>query len=137
MILNQRRSISILKDKGLGEKVRMYEVRGVSHFPEGHYSEAELAFQFSLGNESNVALLDLSGLMDGLIDLLGDWVEKDIAPPASKSDWLELGDVHGDGINENEAVALPDVACPLGLYFQYPPRSSGANRGHVFRFRLL
>jgi len=121
MILNQRSTISILKEKGLGEKVRMYEVRGVSHFPEGHYSEAELALQFSLGKESNVALLDLYGLMDGLIDLLDDWVEKDIAPPATKSDALEQGDVNGDGINENEAVALPEIACPLGLYFQFPP----------------
>jgi len=124
MILNQRSTISILKEKGLGEKVRMYEVRGVSHFPEGHYSEAELALQFSLGKESNVALLDLYGLMDGLIDLLADWVEKDIAPPATKSDALEQGDVNRDGINENEAVALPEIACPLGLYFQFPPRSS-------------
>ncbi len=121
MILNQRDSLRILKEKGLGEKVRMYEVRGVSHFPEGHYSEAELAFQFSLGKDSNVALLDLSGLMDGLIDLLDNWVEEDMVPPATKSDALELGDVDEDGINENEAVALPEVACPLGLYFQYPP----------------
>jgi len=71
--------------------------------------------------DSNIVLLDESGLIDGLIDLLDNWVEQDIPPPATKSDSMELGDVNGDGINENEAVALPDVACPLGLYFQYPP----------------
>ena len=59
--------------------------------------------------------------MDALIDRLDDWVEKGIAPPPTKTDWLELGDVDGDGINENEAIALPEVACPLGLYYPHPP----------------
>jgi len=68
-----------------------------------------------------VAILDLSRIMDALIDVLDNWVEKDIAPPPSKSDWLELGDMDGDGVIENEAIALPEVACPLGLYYPYPP----------------
>jgi len=34
---------------------------------------------------------------------------------------LELGNVDGDGVMENEAIALPEVACPLGLYYEYPP----------------
>jgi len=121
MLINQRRSISILKEKGLGEKMRQYEVRGVSHMPEGYFSEAELlAFLSQIDIDLDVALLDLSGLMDGLIDLLDHWVEQGIAPPATQSDWLELGDVDGDGVNENEAIALPEIACPLGIYYPYP-----------------
>ena len=38
----------------------------------------------------------------------------------------ELGDVDGDGVNENPAIALPEVACPLGLYYPHPP-SRGNN----------
>jgi hypothetical protein len=119
-IINQRMTAKILQDKGLGEKLRMYEVRGVSHFDEGYFSEKELASE-GIGENGDTVLLDLSGLMDGLIDLLDDWVEKDIAPPATKTDWLELGDVDGDGANENPAIALPEVACPLGLYYPHPP----------------
>ncbi len=121
MLINQRRSISLLKDKGLGEKMRQYEVRGVSHMPEGYFTEAALlAFLSRIDMDFDVVLLDLSGLMDGLIDLLDHWVEQDIAPPATQSDWLELGDVDGDGVNENEAIALPEIACPLGIYYPYP-----------------
>ena len=122
-LINKRMSAKALQDKGLGEKMRLYEVGGVSHFPLGYFSEADLAnftFLFPIGKDSDVVFLDLSGLMDGLIDLLDNWVEEDIAPPATQSDWLELGDVDGDGVNENEAIALPEVDCPLGLYYPYP-----------------
>ncbi len=120
--INKRMNAKILREKGLGEKSRMYEVKGVSHHAGGYDSARDLAYRgISLGNDSDVVLLDLSGLMDGLIDLLDNWVEKDIAPPPSKSDWLELGDSDGDGVIENEAIALPEVACPLGLYYSYPP----------------
>jgi len=122
LLVNKRMNAKMLIDKGLGDKIRMYEVRGVSHHAGGYDSARDLASRgISLGNDSDVVLLDLSGLMDGLIDLLDNWVEKDIAPPPSKSDWFELGDVDGDGVIENEAIALPEVACPLGLYYQYPP----------------
>ncbi len=97
----------------------------MSHFDQGYFSEQELATE-GVGKDGDTVLLDLSGLMDGLIDLLDDWVEKDIAPPATKTDWLELGDVDGDGVNENPAIALPEVACPLGLYYPHPP-SRGNN----------
>jgi len=100
----------------------MYEVRGVSHVAGGYLSAKEFASRgVSRGENPDVVLLEVSGLLDGLIDLLDNWVEKDIAPPPTKSDWLELGNVDGDGVNENEAIALPDVACPLGLYYPYPP----------------
>jgi len=114
--VNKRMNAKILREKGLGDKSRMYEVRGISHFG-GEYLED--------GRDGDVTILDLSRIMDALIDVLDNWVEKDIAPPATKSDWIELGDVDGDGVIENEAIALPEVACPLGLYYPYPP-SRGA-----------
>ena len=110
-LINQRMTAKILQDKGLGDKIRMYEVRGISH-SGGEYLEE--------GRDGDIVILDLSHLMDALIDILDDWVERDIAPAPTKSDWMELGDVDGDGVNENEAVALPEVACPLSLYYSYP-----------------
>jgi len=111
-LMNKRMNAKILREKGLGDKSRMYEVRGISHMG-GEYLED--------GRDGDVTILDLSRIMDSLIDVLDNWVEQDIAPPPTKSDWLELGDVDGDGVNENEAIALPEVACPLGLYYPYPP----------------
>ncbi len=110
--VNKRMNAKILREKGLGDKSRMYEVRGISHMG-GEYLED--------GRDGDVIILDLSRIIDALIDVLDNWVEKDIAPPPSKSDWFELGDVDGDGVIENEAIALPEVACPMGLYYQYPP----------------
>ena len=122
LLVNKRMNAKILRDKGLGDKIRMYEVRGVSHHAGGYDSARDLDSRgISLGNDSDVVLLDTSGLMDGLIDLLDNWVEQDIPPPATKSDWLTLGDADGDGKIENEAIDMPEVACPLGLYFQFPP----------------
>jgi len=112
LLVNKRMNAKILIDKGLGDKIRMYEVRGISHFG-GEYLKD--------GRDGDVTILDLSRIMDALIDVLDNWVERDIAPPPSKSDWFELGDLDGDGVIENEAIALPEVACPLGLYYQYPP----------------
>jgi len=113
-LMNKRMNAKILREKGLGDKSRMYEVRGVSHRSgERGYLED--------GWDGDVTILDLSRIIDALIDVLDDWVEKDIAPPPSKSDWFELGDLDGDGVIENEAIALPEVACPLGLYHPYPP----------------
>jgi len=111
-LMNKRMNAKILRDKGLGDRSRMYEVRGISHMG-GEYLED--------GRDGDVTILDLSPIIDALIDVLDHWVEQDITPPPSKSDWLELGDVDADGVIENEAIALPDVACPLGLYYPYPP----------------
>ncbi len=115
-LINHRMTAKILQDKGLGDKLRMYEVRGISHMG-GEYLKD--------GREGDTVILNLSRLMDALMDRLDDWVEKDIAPPVTKTDWLELGDLDGDGVNENEAIALPEVACPLGLYFPHPPSRGG------------
>ena len=131
-LVNKRMNPKILIDKGLGDKIRLYEVQGVSHFPGGYYSSRQLASR-GIWRETDVVLLDLTGLLDGLIDLLDNWVEKDIAPPATRSDWLELGDVDSDGLNENEAIALPEVACPLGVYYRFPP-SMGAGGGQFTGF---
>jgi hypothetical protein len=111
-IANHRNTAKMLQAKGLGDKLRMYEVQGISHMGDEYLTE---------GSRGDIVILQLSRLMDGLIDLLDEWVEKDVAPPATRSDLLELGDVNGDGVNENKAIALPEVACPLGVYYPNPP----------------
>ncbi|MEE8348236.1 MAG: hypothetical protein V3R94_01605, partial [Acidobacteriota bacterium] len=111
-LTNHRITARILRDKGLGDKLRMYEIQGISHIGDEYLED---------DRQEDVAAIRLSRLMDGLIELLDQWVENDISPPATRSDLLELGDLNGDGINENPAVALPEVACPLGVYHPYPP----------------
>lgn len=109
---NKRRNARALRDKGLQAKHRMYEVRGISH--SGGESLAE-------GSAGPIQILDLSRMMDRFIDMLDAWVEKGVAPPATRSDWAELGDADRDGVIENPALAFPEVACPLGVNFPYPP----------------
>jgi len=110
-LINKRNNAKLLREKGLGAKHRMYEVKGVSH-SGGEFSSSRAA--------GDIKVLDLSKTMDAMIDLLDNWVDQGTEPPPTKSDWLELGDIDGDGINENPAVALPEVACPLGVYYPYP-----------------
>ena len=62
--------------------------------------------------------------MDGVIDLLDNWLERGIEPPPTKSDLPELL----GSISTNKAVDLPETACPLGVYFAYPP-SRGTREG--------
>ena len=115
---NKRENTRLLREKGLGDKHRMYEIRGVSHFDAGRVCKRrDLVCQN----------LDMGGLMDALITLLDQWVEKDIPPPPTKSDTLELGDANKDGVNENTAVALPEIACPLGVYYTFP-KAHGSTR---------
>jgi hypothetical protein len=111
-IENHRITAKILREKGLGDKLRMYEVRGISHIGAEYLEEDQ---------RGDITTVRLSRLMDGLIDLLDNWVDRNITPPATRSDLLELGDTDGDGTNENEALALPELACPLGVYRPYPP----------------
>lgn len=106
----KRENARLLLEKGLGAEHRMYEIRGISHFDAGQVSRSDLVFQ----------TLDLSGLFDALIDRLDSWVEKDVPPPPTMADFAELGGMNSDGTIKNPAVALPEVACPLGVYYVFP-----------------
>ena len=123
-LANKRENARILRDKGLSAKHRMYEVRQISHsggetLPDGRRGDTQI--------------LDMSRLMNRFMDMLDAWVDKGVAPPASRSDWAELGDVDRDGEIEFPALALPEVSCPLGVYHQFPP-SSGNEGGGVTAF---
>lgn len=72
-------------------------------------------------SSGTVQIMPLWRLVDGFIDILDAWVDRGVVPPPTKSDWAELGDADRDGIVENEALALPEVACPLGVYYPFPP----------------
>jgi hypothetical protein len=130
-LANKRNNARILRDKGLHTKERMYEVRSISHsggesLPEGP------AGSFGAGRRGEVQILDMSKLMDRFIDMLDAWVEKGVEPPPTRSDWPELGDANRDGTIENPAVAFPEVACPLGLYFPYPNNTAGSTSFAAF-----
>jgi hypothetical protein len=117
-LANKRMNAKILMDKGLGSKFRMFEIRQMSH--NGGES-------LPSGNRSgNVEVLDVSRVMDGAIDILDGLVEGRSAPVPSKSDWSVIGDADGDGVNENPAIAYPEVACPLGVYYPYPQNGDGS-----------
>jgi hypothetical protein len=120
---NKRNNARLLRDKGLTPRHRMYEVRGVSH--SGGESLPE-------GRRGEIQTLDLSKVMERLVDMLDLWVEKGQAPPPSRSDWAELGDADHDGAIENPALAFPEVACPLGVYFPYPATTSGTTAFAAF-----
>src|SRR5262245_19018181 len=116
---NKRENARLLRAKGLAAKHRMYEILGVSHFDAGQVSRPDLVFQ----------TLDLTGIFDALIDRMDSWVEKDVPPPATKSDMVELGNAHKNGNDKNSAVALPEVACPQGVYYIFPPGVDPGRRG--------
>ena len=119
-LANKRFNARILRDKGLGHKHRMYEIAGISHSGGEYFPE---------GRRGDIQILDMSRMMDRFIDMLDNWVEKGAPPPPTKSEWRELGDVNKDGIVENGAVTMPDVACPLGVYYIFPPSSRGSGQG--------
>ncbi len=112
----KRENAKILLNKGLGDKHRMYEVRGVSHIDAGQVSRPELVAQ----------ALDLGGLNEALIDVLDRWVVKGEAPPPSKSDLADVAGREG----KNEAVALPEIACPLGVYYAMPAVHGRSRRSY-------
>ncbi|MBI2822165.1 MAG: hypothetical protein HYX74_08065 [Acidobacteria bacterium] len=104
--LKNKRTMSAMFTKKGVENFRMYEVRGLSHsggenLPDGR-------------TDDGVQILNMPRLLDGLIDLLDNWVEKGVAPPPSKAD---AGIGHGNQMN---AISMPEVACPLGQYFPFP-----------------
>ena len=114
---NKRNNAKILRDKGLGSKYRMYEVRGISH------SGGE-----TLTGERQSQNLDLSRMMERFVDILDAWVERGAAPPPTRSDWRDLG---------GGALTFPEVACPLGVYYSYPESTSGATAFAAFTGRGL
>ncbi len=63
--------------------------------------------------------------MDRFIDMVDLWADKGVEPPPTRSDWAELGDANRDGAIEHPALAFPEIACPLGVYFSYPESTSG------------
>ena len=81
----------------------MYEVRSISH--SGGESLAD-------GRRGDVQILDMSKLMDRFIDMLDAWVEKGVAPPPTRSDWAELGDVNRDGTIEQPGARLSRGGVP-------------------------
>ena len=119
-LANKRLNAKYLRDKGLTAKHRMYEVSGISHNGGEYLPE---------GKKGDVEIIVVARLMDGLVDLLDNWVDKGIAPPPTKSDWAELGDANKDGIIENPSVRMPEVACPQGVYYIFPPSAGASGEG--------
>lgn len=95
---NKRTNARMMRDKGMTPKFRAYEVRSISH---------------SAGGPG----LDVAPLWGDMFDVLDRWVDKGVAPPPTRSDWVELGDVDKDNVIENPGISLPEVACPLGVYY--------------------
>jgi alpha/beta hydrolase family protein len=120
---NKRNNARILKDKRIGN-YRMYEVRGTSH--SGGES---LPDSMQRGDLQNI---DVSKAMDRFIDLLDAWVDKGTAPPPTHSDDPSLGGAGANDAVQHPALALPEIACPLGVYYNYPETVSGATAFAAF-----
>jgi hypothetical protein len=111
-------------DKGLGPKFRIYEIRSMSHNGgEGLPPDNRLG---------KALVLDVSLVIDGAIDMLDDLVEGREEPVPSKSDWRDIGDTDGDGVVDHAAIAYPEVACPLGVFYPYPQNGSGTTAFAAF-----
>ena len=119
-LMNKRLNAKYLREKGLTAKYRTYEVAGVSH------NGGEMLPE---GKRGDVEILVLARVYDGLIDMLDSWVEKGVAPPPTKSDWAELGGMSKDGSIENPAIRMPEVACPTGIYYPFPPSVGATGQG--------
>src|SRR5439155_21446152 len=74
----------------------------------------------------------LARAMDRFIDMIDLWADKGVAPPPTHSDWAELGDANRDSTTENPALAFPEIACPLGVYYSYPESTSGTTSFAAF-----
>ena len=116
-LVNKRLNARILLDKGLGHKFRIFEIRQMSH-DGGESIRAD-------NREGKVRILDVSLVMDGAIDMLDALAEGGPKPVPSRSDWAAIGDANRDGIIESPAIAYPEVACPLGVFYPYPQNGSG------------
>ena len=95
---NKRRNAKIMQDKGVGAKFRIYEVRGISH----------------AGSGPGLNIAPMWGQFFAMFDA---WVDKSVAPPPSRSDVADIGDADRDGRIENAAIAFPQLACPMGVYY--------------------
>jgi hypothetical protein len=120
---NKRNNARILQQKRIGN-YRMYEVRGTSH--SGGESLPDSMQRGELQN------IDLSKAMDRFIDLLDAWVDKGQTPPPTRSDDSSLGGARPDGGVDRPALAFPEIACPLGVYYAYPNSTSGATAFAAF-----
>ena len=125
-LANKRSNARILREKGLAPaKERMYEIRGISHSGNESLSGRR-------GDGVIIDGLDLSRMMDRFVDILDAWVEQGTNPPPSHADVAAVGDADNDGVIENPALAFPEVACPLGVYFSYPESTSGTTSFAAF-----
>ena len=95
---NKRRNAKIMQDKGVGSKFRIYEVRGISH----------------AGSGPGLNIAPMWGQFFAMFDA---WADKGVAPPPSRSDVADIGDADRDGRIENPAIAFPQLACPMGVYY--------------------
>lgn len=111
-LVKKRANARLLAEKGLGDRNRFYEVRGVSHFDANYPAAAELPHRG----------VDMSGLFSELIDHLDAWVDRDVPPPPTMSDDPALGHGHA-------AIALPINACPLGVAYVFPGPFGKSRRG--------
>ncbi len=118
-LINKYKNARALRDKGLGDRFRFYEVRGISHDGGENLPNQ---------TQGDVNIIPMWQLMDGFIDMLDAWVARSVAPPPSRSDWAELGDMNRDGVIENDGIALPQVACPLGVYYPFPPSTGSVGQ---------
>ena len=119
-LTSKRLNAKALREKGLWVKHRTYELAGISHSGGEYLPE---------GRNKDVVIWDLSRVMDGLVDMLDNWVEKGAAPPPTKSDWAELGDADKDGVIENGPLMIPDVACPTGVFHILPVSAGLTGQG--------
>ena len=103
-LTNKRTMAKLFKEKGMDNVFRMYEVRGISHSGDE---------DLETNRDRDIQAVHLSRVMDGTIDLLDSWVEKGIEPPQTKSD--------DPTVSASPAISLPEMACPLGQYFAFPP----------------
>jgi len=102
-LVNKRSMAKLFRQKGMDDVVRMYEVRGISHIGDEN---------LETNRNGDIQTVHLSRVMDGMIDLLDNWVEKGAEPPKTKSD--------DKAVSTDAAIALPETACPLGQYFPFP-----------------
>jgi hypothetical protein len=119
-------NVRLLVQKGLADRHRHYELAGVSHYDRGQVDRLDLMHQ----------AVDLGGVMESMIDALDAWVVDGREPPPTRTSLEAFGDADGDGINENGPIALPEIACPRGVYHLFPPslgggRTAGMHTGYA------